>query len=65
MELNNIDQRNALYQFALSKLNDQTNENLRLLENHLFRLKVNQDFVFTTEKEIEDLVDYINQYGKK
>ncbi|MPQ46060.1 hypothetical protein GCQ56_03475 [Marinifilum sp. N1E240] len=65
MDVSEKDQRNNLYQFALSKLIEQTNDNLRLLENHLYRLKVNQDYVITTENEIEELVEYINQHGEK
>ena len=65
MDVNEKNQRNNLYQFALSKLIEQTNDNLRLLENHLYRLKVNQDYVITTENEIEELVEYINQHGEK
>jgi len=65
MDVNEKNQRNNLYQFALSKLIEQTNDNLRLLENHLYKLKVNQDYVITTENEIEELVEYINQHGEK
>ena len=65
MDVNEKNQRNNLYQFALSKLIEQTNDNLRLLENHLYRLKVNQDYVITTENEIEELVEYINQHEEK
>jgi|GEM_PF-1889058 hypothetical protein len=65
MDVNEKNQRNNLYQFALSKLIEQTNDNLRLLENHLYKLKVNQDYVITTENEIEELVEYINQHEEK
>ena len=61
MSLKNISEdRENLYQFGLTKLVKPSQENIKILVNHLFRLKVNDDYVINSCHEVEDLVEYIN-----
>ncbi len=53
-------ERDTLFQFGLSKLGNASRENIKVLENHLFRLKVNEDYVINSYKEVEDLVQFLN-----
>ncbi|WP_209319734.1 hypothetical protein [Ancylomarina longa] len=52
--------REGLYQIALSKLRTHSKENINIIIKHLFHLKVNEDFVINSSKEVEELVEYIN-----
>jgi hypothetical protein len=56
-----LEARDALFQLALSKLYNCSDENVNILVNHLFHLKVNDDFVINSERQVEDLVAYINE----
>jgi len=60
---NNNKERESLYQFGLAKLCVASQENISMLVNHLFRLKVNDDYVINSDWEVEELVDYINDNG--
>lgn len=51
--------REKLYQFGIAKLGKTSQENLKILENHLFRLKVNEDYVINSYQEVEELVQFI------
>jgi hypothetical protein len=54
------DERERLLNFGLSKLKRPTYMNTRILINHLFHLKLNEDFVINTIDQVESLVEYIN-----
>jgi hypothetical protein len=58
--LNTKQDREALFQFGIAKLGIASKENSKVLENHLFRLKVNEEFVINSYKEVEELVQYLN-----
>ncbi|MBN2595804.1 MAG: hypothetical protein JXR82_03360 [Marinifilaceae bacterium] len=52
--------REELYQFGITKLGNTSQENIKILENHLFHLKLNEDYVINSYKEVEELVQFIN-----
>ena len=52
--------REDLFKFALQKLNNSSSENINVLENHLFRLKVNEDYVIDSLQDVDDLVQFLN-----
>lgn len=52
--------RVKLYQFGIIKLGNASQENSKVLENHLFHLKMNEDYVINSYKEVEELVQFIN-----
>ena len=54
--------REDLFQFALKKLNHSSFENCKIIETHLFRLKVNEDYVLNSLKDVEELVNFLNQH---
>jgi hypothetical protein len=58
--LNTKQDRETLFQFGIAKLGIASLENIKVLENHLFRLKVNEEFVINSYKEVEELVQYLN-----
>lgn len=58
--LNTKQDRETLFQFGIAKLGVVSRENINVLENHLFRLKVNDDFVINSYNEVEELVQYLN-----
>jgi hypothetical protein len=58
--LNTKQDREILFKFGLAKLGIASQENIKVLENHLFRLKVNEEFVINSYKEVEELVQYLN-----
>ncbi len=58
--LNSKQDREAMFKFGLAKLNLASQENSKVLENHLFRLKVNEDYVINSYIEVEDLVQFLN-----
>ena len=52
--------RDSLYNEAIKNLENPSKTNLQIIRTHLFRLKVNDDYVINTKKEIDDLVSFIN-----
>ncbi len=52
--------REDLFKFALQKLNNSSSENINVLENHLFRLKVSEDYVIDSFQDVDDLVQFLN-----
>lgn len=58
--MHNVWKRELLYQIAFKKLSNPNFRNLQVIKHHLFRLKVNDDFVINSKQEIEDLVVFIN-----
>lgn len=58
---NSRQDRNSLFQFGLAKLGNSSQENIKILENHLFRLKVNEEFIINSYREVEELVQYLNE----
>ena len=56
---NSNQDREALYQFGIAKLGTVSLENIKILENHLFRLKLNEDYVINSYQEVEELVQFI------
>lgn len=56
----NYQDREKLYQFGLHKLGTTSQENISILKNHLFRLKVNNDYVINSFSEVEELVQFLN-----
>lgn len=58
----NTKEREGLFQIALSKLEIASKENLNIIISHLFHLKVNDDFVINSPREVEELVTYINKH---
>jgi hypothetical protein len=59
----NYQDRQKLYQFGLNKLGVTSQENIVVLKNHLFRLKVNDDYVINSFSEVEELVEFLNNNG--
>lgn len=55
--------REELFQFALDQLRNSSSENVSFLKNHLFRLKVNEDYVINSLQEVDELVQFLNCYG--
>ncbi|MDM8160503.1 hypothetical protein QUH73_11815 [Labilibaculum sp. K2S] len=55
--------RDKLYQFGITKLGKTSRENIKILENHLFHLKMNEDYVINSYKEVEELVQFLNGNG--
>lgn len=55
--------REKLYQFGLNKLGTTSQENIVVLRNHLFRLKVNDDYVINSFSEVEELVQFLIENG--
>ncbi|MBL4559448.1 MAG: hypothetical protein JKX79_00545 [Labilibaculum sp.] len=49
-----------MFKFGIAKLGIASQENSNVLEKHLFRLKVNEEFVINSYKEVEDLLQYLN-----
>ena len=54
--------REDLFQFALKKLNHSSFENCKVIETHLFRLKVNEDYVINSLRDVEELVTFLNHH---
>ncbi|WP_127343992.1 hypothetical protein [Ancylomarina longa] len=53
--------REFLYQYGLVKLVVLSDENIKILKNHLFHLKLNQDFIINTYNDVDELVSFINR----
>jgi len=60
---NNKQDRETLYQFGIARLGTASQENIKILENHLFRLKMNDDYVINSYSEVEELVQFLNNNG--
>lgn len=58
--LNTKQDRETVFKFGIAKLGIATQENSKVVEKHLFRLKVNEEFVINSYKEVEDLLQYLN-----
>lgn len=61
--LNTKQDRETLFKFGIAKLSNASQENIRILENHLFRLKMNEDYVINSYLEVEELVQFLNNNG--
>lgn len=48
----------------IAKLRIASQENSKVLENHLFRLKGKEKFVINSRKEVADLVQYLTNNEK-
>lgn len=55
-----MNDRESLYQYGVAKLMNPSGENKNILINHLFRLKVNEDYVINTCDEVDELIQYLN-----
>jgi hypothetical protein len=57
--------RDTLYNEAIKKLDHPSENNLQIIKTHLFRLKVNNEYVINTKEQVDDLVTFINyNHGK-
>ncbi|PKQ65464.1 hypothetical protein BZG02_00200 [Labilibaculum filiforme] len=52
--------RERLYRFGIGKLGNTSPENIKMLENHLFHLKMNEDYVINSFEEVSELVQFLN-----
>ncbi|PXX99157.1 hypothetical protein DF185_14870 [Marinifilum breve] len=60
-----MEDRDLLYKEAIKSLENPSKSNRQIIETHLFRLKVNNDYVINTKEQINDLVTFINyNHGK-
>ncbi|NOU59410.1 hypothetical protein [Marinifilum caeruleilacunae] len=57
--------RDSLYNEAVKSLDNPSKNNVHIIKTHLFRLKVNNEYVINTKEQLDDLVTFINcNHGK-
>lgn len=56
-----MEDRVILYDVAIKCLAKVSQANIHLVKIHVFKLKVNDEFVITSKEQIKDLVSFINR----
>ena len=57
--------RDLLYNEALKNLENPSKDNVQIIKTHLFRLKVNDEYVINSKEQVDDLVSFINSNHEK
>jgi len=55
-----MNDRNSLYNEAIKCLENPSQTNIQIIKHHIFKLKINDEFIIKTQEQINDLVAFIN-----
>lgn len=63
--MKNTNQRESLYQYGISILEDNSSEVQKLLKSHIFNLQTSDDFIIKEKKDVAELVSVLNSLNHK